>query len=107
MDVSYTCDKLRTAVFSLSHGKRPLREKIGDAFYLSGMTGLGLRPDKFLPGDLLPKFNAIRNAFSRAKPVGKEGKAAATLRLMTDAEADSIAKMIRDLEQSALQMNGQ
>jgi hypothetical protein len=92
MSLDYIAEKLFGAVEALALDTRPLRERLYLA-YIESVSKIRLFADN-LPEEERKLFDSINAGMTAVQAIGDEGSIAATVRVMSDADA---AKWIRKI----------
>lgn len=87
--MSIAWDKLHAAAITLA-GSGTIKERLAGA-YISNLADLD---QDQLPAEIRPEFDDLCQALHRVKPNGNEGPVLATVRKMSNREADDCAQRI-------------
>ena len=88
-------EKLWQAIDTLATGDGELQERLVSASL--SLTGVYLPPESDLPKKIQDEFDSIKQDLTRETAKGNEGKIQATTRIMSDQEAEGVAKRILSL----------
>jgi hypothetical protein len=99
MGLSYTYEKLHLATRALATGANDIRDRLESAAISTMMLDVSPQDQQFdFPTpELRDKFRSVRERMTRVEARGDEGRIRATLRTLSDEEAEQIATDLFDL----------
>lgn len=104
LEYSYSYEKFSTAVAMMATSLEPLQTRIGHAY----LYEIICVQRALIPDCALAKFDALQRRMTSCVPLGDEGTVMASVRDMSDREAQQIANdivYIADAVQSAYEEN--
>ncbi len=106
MSLNYAHEKLFGAVSEMARSTNSLQERLANVFTSFFLSSVSLREG--LSEDMKMRLDALYERMTdQAAVIPDEGTIAATIRVMSDSEADRIIRQIVSLYDEVTQMHGQ